>query len=268
MKIEVITSFSKKYYEHIGKYSISTWLKYWPKDIKMRCYVEECRLEETKRIMQIPLSSLDSEFHGFMNDNRWKPRIKTFAKKGYSWVDAVENSAADWLIWLDADLMTKQPITYEILEKYCHPKTLASFMGVWYEDKKVEGVGIVPLEKPLFGSETCIYFFNLKHPEAKNFARRYKEYYTKGITENLRRFIDTDVWGACVIEFEEKGVRFNNFNPGNYKTPLPRTELHPYLQHLKAGLKDVDDLESLLREMIGDMVDKPVLSVYDGEEVQ
>lgn len=265
MKINVVTSFSKEYYEHIGKYSISTWLKNWPEDIKMLCYVEGCHLESNPRIEQIPISSLDAEYHNFMNDDKWKPRIKTFAKKGYSWVDAVERSDADWLIWLDADLMTKKTITYDILREYCNDKLLASYMGVWYEDKKVEGVGIVPLEKPLLGSETCVYFFNLRHPEAKNFARRYKEYYTKNITENLRRFIDTDVWGACVGEFEKKGVKFNNFNPGNYRTPLPRTDLHPYLQHLKAGLKDVDDLESLLEEMIGDMVRKPTPKIYEGE---
>lgn len=263
IKIDVVTSFNKSYYERIGKYSITTWLKYWPKEIKMLCYVEDCYLENHERIIQIPLSSLDLEFHNFMNNENYKNRTKTFAKKGYSWVDAVERSNADWLIWLDADLMTKQPITYEVLEKFCDSNLLSSFMGVWYEGKRDETGKDILFDKPKFGSETCIYFFNLKHPDAKNFARRYKEYYSKGITHNLRRFIDTDVYGACVLEYENNGAKFYNFNPGNYKTPLPRTALHPYLQHLKAGLKDVDNLEEFLREMIGDMVDAPPLKIYN-----
>lgn len=263
MKIDVMTSFSKSYYDNLGKYSVSTFLKYWPEDINLLAYVEGCKLEEHPRIKQIPLVGLDQEFHDFQNTKKWKTRTKTFAKKGYSWVDAVMNSDADYLIWLDADLMTTQPLTKEFIEEWCSPELLSTFMGVYFSDKIDKKTQVRTVyDPPKLGAETGIYFYNLKHPEAKNFARRYKEYYTQGLTENLRRFIDTDVFGACVEEYTEKGVKFVNFNPKNRRTPLPKSKLHPMLQHLKAGLKRSEDMPSLLREMIGNAVDEPTLKCY------
>lgn len=263
MKIDVMTSFSKSYYDHIGKHSITSWLEYWPKDVQMLAYVENCELEPNERITQIDIATLDEEFYRFMRDPNVKSRIKTFAKKGYSWVHAVENSNADYLIWLDADVMTKQPVTKEFLEQQCNPELLSTFMGVWYDGKRDEHGNEVKFEKPLFSSETCVYFFNLKHPLAKQFARRYKEYYTQKITQNLRRFIDTDVFGACVLEFKEKGAKFCDINPDNRKTPLPKTHLHPYLQHLKAGIKDAENVNDIIRDLIGDLVDRPPLTITE-----
>ena len=263
MKIDVMTSFSREYYDNLGKWSVSTFLKYWPEDIRLLAYVEGCKMEDHPRIKQIPLASLDAEFHNFQNSDKWKARTKTFAKKGYSWVDAVMTSDADYLIWLDADLMTTKPISKEFIEEWCDPNLLSSFMGVYFEDKfDKKTQQVIVFDKPKLGAETGIYFYNLKHPEAKNFARRYKEYYTQGLTENLRRFIDTDVFGACVEEYTEKGVKFVNFNPKNRRTPLPKSKLHPMLQHLKAGLKRSEDMPSLLREMIGNAVDEPTLKCY------
>lgn len=264
MKIDVMTSFNKHYYEHVGKYSVISFLEHWPEDINLLCYVEGCRLDPHPRIKQIPLESLDQEFHDFMNSDKYKHRTKTFAKKGYSWVDAVMTSDADYLIWLDADVMTKQVFPKSVIESYCSKDLLATFMGVWYEDKKGPDNTFIKLPKPLFGSETCVYFFNLRHPEAKKFAARYKEYYSKGLTENLRRFIDTDVWGACVEEWRTQ-ANFNDLNPGNYRSPLPRTALHPYLEHLKAGLKDMDDLDRFLKGLIGPLFDKPKLQIYESQ---
>lgn len=267
MKIDVMTSFSKAYYDHVGKHSITSWLEYWPKDVQMLAYVENCELEHNDRIKQIDIATLDQEFYGFMRDPDVKSRIKTFAKKGYSWVHAVQNSTADYLIWLDADVMTKQPVTKEFLEQQCDPNLLSTFMGVWYDGKRDENGVDIKFEKPLFSSETCVYFFNLRHPEAQAFARRYKEYYTQKITHNLRRFIDTDVFGACVIEFQDR-AKFKDINPDNRKTPLPKTHLHPYLQHLKAGIKDAENVNDIIRELIGDLVDREPLAITETSTLQ
>ena len=83
MKIDVMTSFSKEYYDKLGKYSVKTFLKYWPEDINMLAYVEGCRLEDHPRIKQIPLTSLDKEYHDFQDNSKYKSRTKTFAKKQF-----------------------------------------------------------------------------------------------------------------------------------------------------------------------------------------
>lgn len=267
MQIEVITSFTKDYYDHVGRHSITSWLEYWPKDIPLTVYTENCTLDANDRIKQFDIANLDEEFYGFLRDPEIKNRHKIFARKGYSWVHAVQNSTADWLVWLDADVLTKQPIPRKFLEEQCDPNILSMFMGVWYDGKRDDNGVDIKFEKPLFSSETCIYFFNLRHPETQAFARRYKEYYTQKITHNLRRFIDTDVFGACVIEFQDR-AKFRDINPDNRKTPLPKTHLHPYLQHLKAGIKDAPDIEEIIRSFIGDLYDRPPVNCVETNTLQ
>ena len=41
MKLEIITSFNQKYYDLIGKDCVDSWLKYWPEEYSLTCYVEE-----------------------------------------------------------------------------------------------------------------------------------------------------------------------------------------------------------------------------------
>ena len=50
MNIEIITSFNQRYYDLIGKDCVDTWLKYWPKELTLTCYVEEFRLPEHPRL--------------------------------------------------------------------------------------------------------------------------------------------------------------------------------------------------------------------------
>lgn len=267
MKIDVVTSFNIPYYHRIGRYSVTSYLAYWPKDIQLTVYAEDCELEHNPQINQIPLSDVSAEYTEFMADKSINKRVKTFAKKAFSWIHAAENSDADYLLWMDADVMTKQPITKEFLAAQCNPNLLATFMGVWYDDKRDENDEPIPLDHPLFSAETCLYFFNLKHPLTKEFVARYKEYYVQRITDNLRRFYDADVWGATVMDFKDRAF-FHNLNTDNYRTPLPRTYWHPYLQHLKAGLKDVDDFDTYMRSIIGDLVDKEPLMIQSTNKTQ
>ena len=40
MIIKTITSFDETYYDKIGKDCVDSWLKYWPLNLKITCYVE------------------------------------------------------------------------------------------------------------------------------------------------------------------------------------------------------------------------------------
>lgn len=225
MKISVITSFDKKYYDMIGKDCVESWLRYWPEDMKLTCYVEEFSMEHDDRIIQIPFSDLCQEYRNLINSNE-KNRVKTFAKKAYSIIHAFENSDADYLIWLDADAISTKKLTKELLSKLCPRNSLSTFLGVAHDDK-----GTIYRT-----AETGVFSVNLKHPEFKNFAARYREYYDHRIKENLRRFYDGDVFGAVVEEFRSKAEFYDmctDLSKG-YKTPLKHTWMGPYIHHFKA----------------------------------
>ena len=58
MRLEIITSFDQKYYDLIGKDCVDSWLKYWPEEYSLTCYVEEFTMPEHPRIKQIPFDNL------------------------------------------------------------------------------------------------------------------------------------------------------------------------------------------------------------------
>jgi hypothetical protein len=230
MNIEVITSFNEKYYNGVGKDCVSTWLKYWPKDLSLTCYVEEFSLPEHERIKQIDFSQLGSEYENFQKDNRYKNRVKIFAKKAYSIIHAFKNSKSDRIIWIDADVITTSPISKDVIESICPTDTLLTYMRVWHH--LIKGDFASPLVP---SAESGVFAVNTQHSGFKKFSDRYEEYYNKRLDSNIRRFYDGEVLGAVAKEFEKENKIIDlcvDFKKP-YKTPLKHTFLGPYLHHFK-----------------------------------
>lgn len=222
MNIEVITSFNRRYYDTIGYACVESWLKYWPEDLTLTCYVEDMSLPEQKRIRQIPFTELGLEYEQFQQSDE-SDRTKTFSKKAYSVIHAFENSTADLIIWVDADVVTKQALPKELLTSLCSNAQLAAFMSVDHDG--------------WFSAETGIFAVNTRHPNFKQFADRYRERYNKHIKHDLRRFYDGEVFGAVVKEFgrDPYNAAMNDLCVNvKGRTPLKFTELGIYLHHHKS----------------------------------
>lgn len=229
MNIDVITSFNEKYYNMIGKDCVSTWLSYWPRELKLTCYVEEFSLPESNRLKQIPFDHLPQSYFNFQ-DSEDNERVRIFSKKAFSVIHAFENSTADRIIWIDADLLTERSVPFDFLKAICPDDTLATFMGVNHHKERHN-----PNSEIVFSAETGFFVVNPKHPDFKKFANRYKEYYEKRLSTNLRRFYDGDVFGAVVKEFTN--TKFNDLclkDNHSHKTPLKRTPLGMFFTHVKA----------------------------------
>lgn len=219
MNIDVITSFNKTYYDIIGHACVASWLTNWPDNLTLTVYLEDMSWTTQDRITIIDFDELGQDYIDFQNSDE-KARVKTFAKKAYSIIHAFNNSTADRIVWLDADVVTEQPIPFDVLANLCSDQQLTAHMPVEHEG--------------YFSVETGIFCVNTRHPSFHAFALRYQERYNLHIRHDLRRFYDGEVFGACVKEFD---VDHNNLCAGlqkNYKTPLKHTILGPYLRHYKA----------------------------------
>lgn len=237
MKIKIITSFDERYYNLIGKESVDSWLTYWPSELCLTCYVENFRLENNIRIEQIDFDQLPKEYFEFQQTD-FNDRIKIFSKKAYSVIHAFENLDADRIIWVDADVITFNKIPIEFLENLCPNDTLATFMGVNHH--KIKGDTSSPL---MFSAETGFFIVNKNHPGFKEFSNRYKEYYNRKLTNNLRRFYDGEVFGAVVQEFKDKYKFFDlsTTTSKQAKSPLKYTELgQKYIRHYKSKHSKID----------------------------
>lgn len=234
MNTEVITSFNDHYYNLIGKDCVSSWIKHWPTDMKLTCYVEEFTLPKNKRLIQIPFTDFDNSYTAFQESGE-NDRVKIFAKKAYSVIHAMENSTADRIIWIDADVVTTQKIDMGFINGLCPDDTLAAFMGVQHHRERGN-----PTSELLFSAETGFFVLNTRHADFKKFAARYREYYDSHIHDNLRRFYDGDVFGAIIKEMSKTKVNDMAANIKKAaKTPLKHTELGNYIHHFKSkGSKD------------------------------
>jgi len=231
MKIKVITSFDERYYNLIGQKCVESWLQHWPKALSLTCYVENFRLEDKKRINQIDFDQLPKEYFEFQ-ESQFNDRVKIFSKKAYSIIHAFENLDADRIIWVDADVITFNDIPLSFLENLCSDDTLATFMGVHHH--KIKRDATSPL---MFSGETGFFIVNKQHQGFSAFSNRYKEYYNKRITENLRRFYDGEVFGAVVEEFKDTYKFFDlaTTTGKKAKSPLKYTELgQKYIKHYKS----------------------------------
>lgn len=218
----------------IGKDCVETWIKYWPEPLKLTCYVEEFALPKTSRVKQISFDQLGSQYIKFQNSSE-NERVKIFAKKAYSVIHALQHSKADIVIWIDADVITKDYIDLEFIKQLCPIDTLATFMGVQHRKIKDD-----PTSDLIFSAETGFFIINKKHPDFNTFLSRYSEYYNNHITDGLRRFYDGDVFGAVINEMAKTKVNdLSATIKKAAKTPLRHTVLGNYLHHFKSkGEKD------------------------------
>jgi hypothetical protein len=228
--IQVITSFNQLYYDLIGKDSVSSFLEHWPTDLRLTCYVEEFRLPKHDRVEQIDFSQLGPDYVQYQLDPSLNQSMKKFAKKAYSFMHAMNHSTAEWIVWLDADVITVQSLPIELLQRVLRPEHLSMYMGVtYYTDKSgtISGNWLVP--------ETGVFAVNTQHEDFAAFRAEYCRRYHERDQNGLRRYYDNDVFGAALLSVPDASVfdlcaKFKK----SYKTPLRHTVLGDHLIHYKA----------------------------------
>jgi len=241
-----ITSMDQKYFDHCGKACIETFARNWPPGIDLLVYNEDMKKPpKYKQVKYLDWTVLDNEFTRFCERHRHESRVITFAKKAFSIIHAMDTLGYDRVIWLDADCASVAPVPTMLLELISPPNVLSTHFGVvhpWPSDSDPD--------RTAFSCETGFLIFNKKHPMFPEMRDRYRDYYCRDITENIRRFYDGEVYGAVVAEMEQKGATMMDLNPGHrYRTPIPRSVIAPYIQHYKAGAKESRTNESIMNDI-------------------
>ena len=227
INIEVVTSFNQTYHDRIGRDCVRSYLDHWSTPLTV--YAEECDVVSHDRLKIIDFHELGDTYRDFQQDTLVSRRCKTFAKKAFCVIHAMYHSSADWLIWLDADVLTKRSDPAEILAQILHRKFLAMYMGVIYTEHQgtnKHGRWLVP--------ETGLFGVNLKHSSSHQFREEYRRYYVRRDFSNLRRSYDNDVFGAVISHLPADYLDLCEAITKPYKTPLKHTVFGEYLHHYKA----------------------------------
>jgi hypothetical protein len=140
----------------------------------------------------------------------------------------MENSTADRIVWLDADVLSVGQLPMNLLLSVLPDYVLSTHMGVTYTTAKDGSPG------RWFVPETGFFAVNTRHTQFSEFRSEYKRHYVERDNSMLRRFYDNDVYGYVFEKLKAPGNDLcKDFTKG-YKTPLRHTVLGPYIEHYKA----------------------------------
>ena len=142
--ITVISTFSDEGWKQYGKRFVETYVKYWPKEIKLKIYCDTVQ-EGFPSVEWIKLNDVcpdlvkfkerhknNQHAHGLKPDGSKKSYLwdaVKFAHKSYCVSHAALNSSTDLIIWLDADVVTHSPVPFEFIESLLPQNHYCAYLG-------------------------------------------------------------------------------------------------------------------------------------------
>ena len=228
-KLKIISSQGIDQWNEYGKDLFQSYKKYWPKSLPLNLYTESFENFPTeKQLKKINLIETGgSEYNNFINDKTIWRRTKKFAHKAFAIIHALENTSSGFLIWIDADVVTKKDISIEWLLSICPDDCLTAHLGLNQYNKK--------LDKTVYGAETGFFVINCNHPDRQKFINEYKRSYIEKDFEGLRKPFDAEVFARTIKKIDSN---YRELSPDlNLLGPFRKSILAEYMYHYKAKHK-------------------------------
>ncbi len=238
-KIAICTTFPESYFDLCAAEMLGSFRHLWPKDIKAYIQLdpttEEKRIELNNKIITAVgddrafiASDFDEDQKRFIE--RWKDKkpesyLKDVVRFSYK-VFALEKCAdaikddIDYLVWVDADVITKKHITHEWLEQYVLPKEeTCSYLG----------------RSDLVGYSECGFVVYNLRKDGHGLLQKMREMYTSDSFVGLPGWTDCHVFDKCKINYKTK-----NLSPHAVGLDaFPQSPLGTKLSHRKGDRKAI-----------------------------
>lgn len=239
-KYTVVTSLNKSYLNDTAKINLESWVQNLPGDVDIICYSEEDLrykngdlifrdlYKEAPELVEFKNKyqnnphyngKLGTKLEGSPKAFKWKG-IK-FAHKTYAVFSESKKIDSGWLIWLDADVLMHEPVTYDFLS--------AKFPA----DKS-----IVYLGRPETYDECGLVGYNLNKSFAKEFVQKFENAYNNGL-DDYRETHDSWIFYQLRLSYKDQTEFLDlNPNPPNNKSPFNNSGIKEVMVHTKGKNKD------------------------------
>lgn len=236
MKIKLVSTLNHKYWKKTGQYTVAHWKKNIPTSWQIWCHDTPNIPANIDRYLE-PSAEKRVWFEEAERLNHELTLPPGFMKE---WYKFYHKSFAQWesffiepngiMIWCDADVKFKKPLTLEIVKR-CLDGKFCAYLG---RDR-------VNTTHPLFikeygqykklTPETCFIVYDLNHSIAKDFFTEFKNVYLSMELFNLMSWCDAGAFINTVEKFPEEF--FNDITKHLPATPLPLniSMLDEYLEH-------------------------------------
>lgn len=259
MKYSVVTTFNADGYKKYGKRMIQTWLANWPTQTELIVYAENCAVDESAPNLRV----LDLEFASpelVAFKNRWRDVPKAngdisaitglnqrkdfkkqfkwnavrFSHKVYAIFHAAKTSNANWLIWMDADMVCHSPVLESDLNRLIPTHTDLCYLG---RSGKFSECGLYAMKLRTPAMDQFLSEFQRVYDHAETGIFQLAEWHDSFVFDSVRVRIPSLVqhnWSESLIDL--RASKTNSVGEGH---PLINTEWGEYLDHLKGSRKDM-----------------------------
>lgn len=225
---QIVTTQNKKYYDGIGQYCITSFLKNWPNEISLYLYAEDFIPDiKDERLIVVNSTNVVDRWKKFCFTQKhleYYQRYKIFWLKSLVLLDVYKKSNSDYVIWLDSDVITTNKLPIDFLNKLIDSETLLCDLpcGGALKDRE---------------AETGFTILNLQHSLTQNFIDEYNSYYTDlNKFATLLREVDGEIWWRARSYVVEKGAKVNGITTTkDKKVPMSGSILSNYLEHYTKG---------------------------------
>jgi hypothetical protein len=250
-KIVALTSMSQNYYDFIGKYFLKSFNQHW-KDIPLFVYsedlIENIENENVKVIDWNP--GCKERWEDFCSRSDHSSARK-FAKKGFTIIDAMKNIDADYIVWLDSDLISCNSVDRSIIEKLIDDRFVLSIFDQYYLSRRdyTRDDYIKSSDREIWTAETGFFIINKSHHQINALHDEYlRLYQAKTKPEGLPRWYDCDTLiMACKNKLQYVNDLSDLKSTPKTQTPINKTWLAKYFQHFKAKSKNHISQEQMLK---------------------
>lgn len=239
--VTVLTSFKVSDYNVYARRFLESWVKFWPKNIRLTAYYDGGKLPKdaikAKNIIYVSLDK-NSELTDFKKRNaqynggtpyNYRMDAVKFSHKVFALCDHVRHMSSKkdrgWLCWIDADVITTKKVDSNLLNLILPDSSDVSHLG---------RLGVIDY------SETGFLGFNLNYNKAHDFLRDWKGLYTTNEILGLREWTDAFSFERLLNLHKNHGITAHNLSP--YAATLDAFEYSPlaeYFIHFKGGRKTI-----------------------------
>jgi hypothetical protein len=250
----IVTSLNKKYWELGSNINIRSWDENFPKHVTIHIFSEDDipdRKTFSKRIKWYNLYKESPELVSFIEkhknntsmngqadvdeNKKFKWNAIKFAHKTFSLFNIFNKTSSGSLIWLDSDVLAIDRIDDNFLKKVCPKNMLVSFLG-----------------RPTVYSECGWVYYNLDHPQGRNFLEQFEEIYSTDKILSMEETHDSFIFDVVRNKFDQSLCLNLNAGATSNKHPFHLSSLREKLIHNKGYNKTQKQAKFLKRYKLQD----------------
>ena len=245
-KFSVITTFNKKGFDICAREMVTSFDKFWSKDILLNVYYEDMsqpKLRCSDRILFFNFNDEVKKWYKFREKFFFKELIKPdnssrsfyiyaaskFAHKVYAMQKQIEKKDCDYLIWLDSDTLTFKKVDDSFLNSLINEESYLTYLGRDHLN---------------FHSETGFMIFNTNHKFHDIFWDKMMKMYDEGDLFKEKEWHDCWIFDLVRKELEKNSLKNINIcllglgkNDPNRYNVFDNSVLGKYMVHFKGNRK-------------------------------